>query len=126
MAATEIKPNVFWIGALDPDLRIFDVIMETNFGTSYNAYLVKGQEKTVLLETVKEKFFDQYLKNLKEAADPSQIDYLIMNHTEPDHSGSIARLLQLNPNLTIIGSQTALTFLQAIVNRPLMPGGTGW
>jgi flavorubredoxin/NADPH-dependent 2,4-dienoyl-CoA reductase/sulfur reductase-like enzyme/rubredoxin len=118
LAATEIKPNVFWIGALDPDLRIFDVIMETNFGTSYNAYLVKGQEKTVLLETVKEKFFDQYLKNLKEAADPSQIDYLIMNHTEPDHSGSIARLLQLNPNLTIIGSQTALTFLQAIVNRP--------
>ncbi|NLJ72311.1 MAG: FAD-dependent oxidoreductase [Syntrophomonadaceae bacterium] len=116
MSALKIKEDVYWVGVQDPDLRIFDIIMETKFGTSYNAYLVKGSEKTALIETVKEGFFDEYIKNLEEVVNLSEIDYLIMNHTEPDHAGSIAQLLEKIPGLTILGSSTALTFIKEIAN----------
>ena len=60
----EIKPNFYWIGALDPTLRTFDIVMTTEFGTSYNAYLLKTTEGCVLFETVKDKCFDEYLENI--------------------------------------------------------------
>ena len=56
-----ITNNLFWVGALDPNLRVFDIVMETEFGTSYNAYVLKGSEGIAVFETVKEKFFDDYL-----------------------------------------------------------------
>ena len=74
-------------------------------------------DKVILFETVKEKFFDDYLKELKEVADVTRIDYLVVNHTEPDHAGSVERLLELNPQLKIIATGTAVSFLQSIVNR---------
>ena len=55
----KITEDLFWVGALDPNLRIFDIIMETKFGTSYNSYLLKGSDGIALFETVKEKFFDE-------------------------------------------------------------------
>lgn len=116
MATLKIRDDVYWVGVQDPDLRIFDIIMETKFGTSYNAYLIKGSEKTVLVETVKEQFFDEYIKNLEEVVNLSEIDYLIMNHTEPDHAGSVEKLLQKIPGLTVLGSSTALKFLKEIAN----------
>ncbi|ABI69348.1 putative flavoprotein [Syntrophomonas wolfei subsp. wolfei str. Goettingen G311] len=115
--ALEIKENVFYVGVQDYDLRVFDIVMRTEYGTSYNAYLVKGREKTVLVETVKDKFFDEYIKDLQEIVKLSEIDYLIMNHTEPDHSGSVEKLLELIPGLTILGSQTAIRFLKEISNK---------
>lgn len=117
MLATEVKNGVYWLGVLDPDLRIFDIVMTTEYGTTYNAYLVKGQEKTVLVETVKEKFFDVYLQSLQELVNLNDIDYLIMNHTEPDHAGSVAKLIEKIPGLTVMGSQTALKFLKEISNK---------
>ncbi|HZK43114.1 MAG TPA: FAD-dependent oxidoreductase [Syntrophomonadaceae bacterium] len=116
MATLKIKDDVYFVGVQDPDLRIFDIIMETKFGTSYNAYLIKGSEKTVLIETVKEDFFDEYIKNIEEVVNLTDIDYLIMNHTEPDHAGSVEKLLERIPGLTVLGSATAMTFLEAIVN----------
>jgi len=115
--AVPIKDGVYWVGVQDPDLRIFDIVMETKYGTSYNAYLVKGSKKTALIETVKAPFFDEYIKDLQKLVKLEEIDYLIMNHTEPDHAGSVEKLLELMPNLRIMGSQTALTFLQKITNR---------
>lgn len=116
MASLLLKDNIYSVGVQDPDLRIFDIVMVTENGTSYNAYLIKGSEKTALMETVKDKFFDEYIKNLEEVVDLKDIDYLIMNHTEPDHAGSVAKLLEKIPGLTVVGSPTAIKFLDAITN----------
>lgn len=117
MAAILMKDGVYWVGVRDPGLRIFDAVMTTDFGTSYNAYLIKGSEKTALIEVCEEKFFDEYLDNVKSVVNFSDIDYLIMNHTEPDHSEAVARLIDMAPNLTILGSPTALSFLREITNK---------
>ena len=114
--ALKLRENFYWAGILDDTLRVFDIIMYTEFGTTYNSYIYKAGDKTILFETVKERFFDDYLKELKEIVDVTKIDYLVVNHTEPDHAGSVQRLLELNPQLKIIATPTAVSFLQNIVN----------
>ncbi|MFZ3131171.1 MAG: MBL fold metallo-hydrolase, partial [Desulfosporosinus sp.] len=116
MEAVKIKEDVYLVGVQDPDLKIFDIVMTTEFGTTYNAYLIKGQAKTALVETVKASFFAEYLEDLQKIVRLQDINYLIMNHTEPDHSGSVEQLLQKIPGLTILGSPTALKNLKEITN----------
>lgn len=94
MPALEAKKNIYWVGVLDKELRNFDIIMHTDYGTTYNSYLVRGSEKTVLFDTVKEPFFEEHLEHIRQVCDPSEIDYIVVNHTEPDHSGSILKLLE--------------------------------
>jgi flavorubredoxin/NADPH-dependent 2,4-dienoyl-CoA reductase/sulfur reductase-like enzyme len=118
MKSLQLSQNLWWIGSLDPDLRAFDIIMETEFGTTYNSYVLKGSEKTAIIDTAKLKTYDQYIAKLSEVVDVKDIDYIIVNHTEPDHAGSIGKLIQQNPDITIVGTQTALTFLKDIVNAP--------
>ena len=65
MPALEAKKNIYWVGVLDKELRNFDIIMHTDYGTTYNSYLVRGSEKTVLFDTVKEPFFEEHLDDLK-------------------------------------------------------------
>lgn len=113
-----INSDLFWVGALDPDLKIFDIIMETKFGTTYNSYLLKGSEGIALFETVKAKFFDEHLEKIKSLIDPKDINYIVVNHTEPDHAGSVATLLDYAPNATVIGSNLAIKYLTEIINRP--------
>lgn len=118
MKSLHLKNDIYWVGALDPDLRIFDIIMYTPYGTTYNSYVVKGSEKVAVIETVKVQFFDQYLERLKSMdIDVTKIDYIIVNHTEPDHAGSVAKLLDLSKNAKVIGSTPALRFLKKIANR---------
>ena len=117
MDTMQLKENFYWTGILDHDLRVFDIIMYTEFGTTYNSYVLKTGGKTVLFETAKAKFFDQYLEKLKAVADIHKIDYLIVNHTEPDHSGSVEKLLEWNPSMKIVATSCALNFLKNIVNR---------
>ena len=114
----ELKPGVFWTGILDRDLRVFDIIMETEFGTTYNSYVVKGQTKTALIETAKAKFCKEYLEKVQAITDVKDIDYLIVDHTEPDHAGSAAALLELNPEIEVVGTTGALNFLSQIMNKP--------
>lgn len=96
MKALEVKNDIYWVGALDPNLRIFDVVMYTPFGTTYNSYVVKGSEKTAVFDTVKIKFFDEYLERLKSLkVDVEKLDYIVISHTEPDHAGSVAKLLEI-------------------------------
>jgi flavorubredoxin/pyruvate/2-oxoglutarate dehydrogenase complex dihydrolipoamide dehydrogenase (E3) component len=116
MQAIPIKDGVYWVGVQDPELEVFDIIMTTEYGTSYGSYLIRGQDKTVLIEAVKANFFDEFVNDLKELCPVEEIDYLILNHTEPDHSGSVEKLLQLNPKLVVMASPTALTFLKEISN----------
>lgn len=113
----QLTNDLTWVGVQDPQLKVFDIIMETEYGTTYNAYLLKGLEKTALIETVKLPFFDEFRKHIEAVLPIAQIDYLIVNHTEPDHAGSIARLLEINPDLTVVGSPAALQFLKEIVNQ---------
>lgn len=103
MRTLKLKDDIYWVGVLDPNLKVFDVIVETEFGTSYNAYVVKGSEKTAIFETAKENFLDEYIEKLEEVTPISEIDYLVVNHTEPDHAGSVKYLLEKNPNITIVG-----------------------
>lgn len=117
MKSLKLRENFYWTGIIDSSLRVFDIIMYTEFGTTYNAYVLKAEDKTILFETVKEKFFDEYLQKLEEITDVTKIDYLVVNHTEPDHAGSVERLLALNPQLKIISTPCAAGFLKQIVNR---------
>ncbi len=113
----EVKPEVFWTGVLDRDIVTFDIVMETKFGTSYNSYFINAEKKT-LIDTVKAEFWDVYLAKLKSLTDPTKIDYIVCNHTEPDHSGCIKNILQLSPGLTVIGSGQALNYLHEMIGMP--------
>ncbi|MDZ5254621.1 FprA family A-type flavoprotein [Clostridium sp. LIBA-8841] len=118
MKHLNIKDDLFWVGALDPNLRVFDIIMYTPYGTTYNSYVVKGSEKTAVFETVKAEFFDQYISRLKDlGVEPSEIDYIVVSHTEPDHAGSIDKLLELAPNAKVVASPVAINYLKEIANR---------
>lgn len=114
----EIKPGVHWIGSLDPDLRVFDDLFPTEHGTTYNAYLVKGAEKTAIIDTVKLKRVDEFMDKVRSLVDPATVDYIIVNHAEPDHSGSIAYLLEQCYNATVVSTQAAKTFVSNLIRKP--------
>lgn len=117
MKTLELRDGFYWAGIVDDNLRVFDIIMYTEFGTTYNSYVWKAGDKVVLFETAKEKFFDEYLDKLKEIIDVTKIDYLIVDHTEPDHAGSIERLLEYSPQMKIVATGCAIGFLKEIVNH---------
>jgi NADH oxidase (H2O-forming) len=112
-----VSGDVKWIGILDYDIKTFDIVMETKFGTTYNSYFINAQKKA-LVEVAKEKFSETYIKKIKEVTDPSEIEYIILDHTEPDHSGSLSIILDLAPDATIVGSGNAIRYLEDIVNKP--------
>ncbi len=117
MSSLKLRDGFYWTGIIDDQLRVFDIIMETKYGTTYNSYVLKAGGKTVLFETAKAKFTEQYLQNLSEVCDLHAIDYLVVNHTEPDHAGSVEKLLELSPQMKILGTACAIGFLKEIVNR---------
>ncbi|GHU55922.1 oxidoreductase [Clostridia bacterium] len=117
MKPLQLLPNFYWTGSLDPELRVFDIIMETEFGTTYNSYVLRGTEKTVLFETSKAKYADEYINEVSQIVGIENIDYIVVNHTEPDHSGTVERLLELNPSIKIIGTAGAINFLKEITNK---------
>ncbi len=116
METLKLRDNFYWTGIVDDKLRVFDIIMYTEFGTTYNSYVMKAGDKTILFETAKAKFFDEYLEELKQITDVEKIDYLVVSHTEPDHAGSVEKLLEINPGLKIIATGCAINFLKEIVN----------
>lgn len=117
MRTLQLTNDLTWNGILDPDLRIFDIIMKTEFGTTYNSYLLAGSEKTALFETAKSGFCDEYLASVQKIKKLTEIDYIIVNHTEPDHAGSIEKILTINPEITIVGTQSAILFVKQIINH---------
>lgn len=118
MKPFEMTQDVFWIGALHPDLRVFDIIMNTKNGTTYNSYLIRD-EKIAIIDTVKAKFADVYLAHIKSLIDPSRIDYIIMQHNEPDHSGSLLKLLEIAPNAQVVCAKPAVKYVENITNAEI-------
>ncbi|MBN1199801.1 MAG: FprA family A-type flavoprotein [Bacteroidales bacterium] len=106
-----VTKDVSWIGVLDPDLITFDIVMETRYGTTYNAYFIRA-EKQCIIETVKARFHESFLEKISQLTDPSEIQYIVMNHTEPDHSGSLGSLLEKAPSAKVVGSGNAIRYLK--------------
>jgi len=117
VAAIKIKDGIYSVGVLNPNLRIFDVIMKTDYGTSYNAYLIKS-EKNVLIETVHPRYYEEYFENIASVINPHEIDYVIMNHNEPDHSGALEKLFEIAPQIQVLTSQAGSIYLKNITNNP--------
>jgi len=113
----EIAPDTTTIRSLDWDRDRFDIEFGLQNGTTYNSFIIKG-EQTALVDTSHEKFRKLYLDNLHRLINPESIDYLIISHTEPDHSGLVKDVLQLAPNATIVGSKVAIQFLEDMVHQP--------
>ncbi|HJO55852.1 MAG TPA: MBL fold metallo-hydrolase, partial [Candidatus Scalindua sp.] len=118
MDGLKIKDNIYWVGALDPEMRIFDLIFKTDHGTTYNSYLIKDQ-KTALIDTVKEPFTTEFISRIKSQVDLADIDYIVVSHTEPDHTGALPGLLKYACNAKIIVSKAGGSLLKDILNVPL-------
>jgi flavorubredoxin/flavin reductase (DIM6/NTAB) family NADH-FMN oxidoreductase RutF len=112
-----IGPDTTTIRSLDWDRSRFDIEFGLRNGTTYNSFLVRG-ERTALIDSSHLKFESTWLPLLQGQIDPRAIDHLIVSHTEPDHSGLIGHLIDLNPELEIVGSKVALQFLENQVHRP--------
>jgi flavorubredoxin len=101
MKPREIKRGVYWVGAIDWDRRLFDALIPLPDGTSYNAYLIKGNKKTALIDTVDPTMKDVLINHLNELKVKS-IDYVVANHAEQDHSGTIPQVLEKYPEARLV------------------------
>lgn len=113
----EIAPNTTTIRSLDWDRDRFDIEFGLQNGTTYNSYLIRG-EKVALVDTSHAKFEQLYFEALTGLIDPTAIDYIVISHTEPDHSGLVAKLLAIAPQATVVGAKVALQFLDELIHQP--------
>jgi flavorubredoxin len=115
MQKRKIKEKIHWLGAVDWDRRLFDSLIPLPDGTSYNAYLIEGSEKTALLDTVDPPLADEFMAQL---ASVDKIDYLISHHAEQDHSGTIPRVLERFPSAKVVVSPRAKGMLMDLLRIP--------
>jgi len=114
-----IVPGVDWVGVRHPDLKVFDDLFPTHNGTTYNSYLVRGSEKVALIDTVKGKFAGEFFARIESVLAVEKIDIVVVNHTEPDHSGALKTLLKRHPDVTVYCSGPAKNFLEQLHNQPV-------
>ncbi len=114
MATREIKPGVYFVGAIDWDRELFDELIPLAEGTTYNSYLVIGSEKTALIDTVDPSKTNTLIRNL-ESLNLKKIDYVISNHAEQDHSGSIPKILELYPEAKVVTNKKCKGFLEELL-----------
>lgn len=112
MKPRKIKDRIYWMGSVDWDRRLFDALIPLPDGTSYNAYLIEGSEKTVLIDTVDPTMVDELLAQLENVP---KLDYLISLHSEQDHSGSIPHVLSRYPDAKLICSSKAKNMLMDLM-----------
>ena len=106
----EITQNIFYVGVNDRNKTLFEGLWPLPNGVSYNAYLVVD-EKVALIDTVEADFFMPFLENIREVIGDRPIDYVVVNHMEPDHSGSLALLRQFYPNIEVVGNKKTFDML---------------
>lgn len=115
MKARKIKEDVYWMGSVDWDRRLFDALVPLPDGTSYNAYLIKGSEKTALIDTVDPPMAKEFMGQLEGV---KNIDYIISSHAEQDHSGTIMQVLEKYPNSKLISTPKAKDLLKDLLDIP--------
>ena len=108
----EIGENVYWVGVNDRTTDLFESVWPLPNGVSYNSYII-DDDKKVLIDTVKKSFTNEYLKKIKNHIKPEEIDYIIVNHMEPDHSGSLPAIRRIASEATIIGTQKTKDLLES-------------
>lgn len=114
-APVAIAPGVHWIGALDPQLRVFDVILKTANGTTYNAYCVRGEAGVAVIDTVKAEYADTFFERLERVARYDEITVIVLNHLEPDHTGALPELMRRASNARLYISVKAQTMLKGLL-----------
>lgn len=114
MTTRKIKDDIYSVGVIDWDRRLFDELIPLPDGTSYNSYIIKGSQKTALIDTVEPDFAEDLIKNIKES-EVTNIDYIIANHAEQDHSGSIPHILEVYPNATVLTSEKGKDMLMNLL-----------
>jgi flavorubredoxin len=117
MVSREIVPGVLWVGALDFDRRIFDELIPLPEGTSYNAYLIQGSEKTALIDTVDPAKEFELIENLVKL-NVERIDYVVISHAEQDHSGSLPMILEFFPHAKVVTNEKCRDLLIALLHIP--------
>ncbi|MCK5164414.1 MAG: MBL fold metallo-hydrolase, partial [Desulfobacula sp.] len=115
MKPRKIKDKIYWMGYVDWDTRLFDSLIPLPDGTSYNAYLIEGSEKTVLIDTVESQFAGELLAQLDNVP---KLDYIVSLHAEQDHSGSIPHVLSRYPDAKLITSPKAKGMLMDLLRIP--------
>ena len=115
----EIQNDIFYVGVQHPELENFDELYPTRNGTTYNSYIVRGAKKTVLVDTVEEAFAGQFLDNVRRVLPLEELDMVVVNHTEHDHSGAMAALLGANPRIQVVCTRSAENFLKKMLNRSI-------
>jgi flavorubredoxin len=114
----EVSEGVFWVGAKDWNRRIFDALIPLPYGTTYNAYLVKGKEKIALIDTVNPGFEKELVDKISQITDLASLDYVIMNHAEPDHAAAIPHIMQMGENVTLVTTEKGAKMAQVYYNVP--------
>lgn len=104
MGTLEVAPGVYWVGVKHYNRRLFDSLIPLPYGTSYNAYLVKGSEKSALIDTVNPGFEQDLVDKISVHMDPSKLDFVIMNHAEPDHANAVKHMVDLAPRAKLVTS----------------------
>ncbi|MFA4861599.1 FprA family A-type flavoprotein [Methanoregula sp.] len=117
MVSRLISPGIYWVGALDFDRRIFDELIPLPEGTSYNAYLVRGSEKTALIDTVDPAKEFELISNIVKLG-VERIDYIVINHAEQDHSGSLPMILEFFPDAVVVTNEKCRDLLVALLHVP--------
>jgi flavorubredoxin len=97
-----LSPNIFWVGVNDPEIALFEGLWDIPEGVSYNSYIIKGSEKTALIDSVHQTKAKEHFQKISKITDISKIDYLVINHMEPDHTSAIPEFLKLSPNAKVV------------------------
>ena len=111
----EISEDVFYVGVNDEEIELFENQYKVPNGVSYNSYLIKD-EKILLMDTVDKRKQEEWLKNLEKELDGRIIDYLVVSHLEPDHSGSIEAIVEKFPNITLVGNEKTFVMINQFFN----------
>ena len=117
MVAREVKTGIYWVGSIDWDRNLFDELIPLPQGTSYNSFLVQGNEKTALIDTVDPHKTEDLVENLRSLA-VTRIDYIVINHAEQDHSGALPKMLELFPDAQVVTNEKCKELLLLLLRIP--------
>ena len=114
----KIKDDIYYVGVNDRVKHRFEGLWLLPAGVSYNAYIIADEEKVALIDTVDCNFFAEFLDNIHEAIGDRKIDYLVINHMEPDHSGSIALIRKYYPEIKLVGNKKTFEMVEGFYGEP--------